>query len=70
MIRVLGKVVGEGFETTLTDEKHQLARDCWDLDLILTRDAAHTAYLAEMGDIDGSKPDYKATNFDWCSVAD
>ncbi len=70
VIRVLGKVVGEGFETTLTDEKHQLARGCWDLDLALTRDAVHTAYLAEMGDIDGSKPAYTPNLFDWCSVAD
>jgi len=67
VLRVLGKVVGSGFETTLDDEKHQLARGCWDLDLALTRDAVHTAYLAEMGDIDGSKPAYTANNFDWCS---
>lgn len=70
VIRVLGKIVGDGFETTLTDEKHQLARGCWELDLALTRDAAHTAYLSEMGDIDGSKPAYTPNPFDWCAVAD
>ncbi len=70
VIRVLGKVVGDGFETTLDDATHQLARGCWDLDLTLTRDAVHTAYLAELGDIDGTKPDYKPNLFDWCSAAD
>ena len=70
VIRVLGKIVGEGFETTLHDSTHQLARGCWDLDLTLTRDAAHTAYLAELGDLDGSKPTYTPNPFDWCSVAD
>jgi hypothetical protein len=69
VIRVLGKIVGEGFETTLGDEAHQLARGCWPLDLALTRDAAHTAYLAEMGDIDGSRPEYVANEYDWCSEA-
>ncbi len=68
VIRVLGKVVGEGFETTLDDETHQLARGCWDLDLAPTRDAVHTAYLAELGDIDGTKPTYTPTPFDWCSA--
>ena len=70
VLRVLGKVVGDTFETTLTDEKHQLARGCWDLDLALTRDAVHTAYLSEMGDIDGSKPEYSPNLFDWCSKAE
>lgn len=68
VIRVLGKVVGEGFETTLDDESHQLARGCWDLDLAPTRDAVHTAYLAELGDIDGTKPTYTPTPFDWCNA--
>lgn len=67
VIRVLGKIVGDGFETTLNDEKHQLARGCWNLDLIHTRDEAHTAYLAEMGDIDGTKPAYMRHDFDWCA---
>jgi hypothetical protein len=67
VIRVLGKIVGDGFETTLDDQNHQLARGCWDLDLTLTRDAVHTAYLAEMGDIDGSKPAYEPHGFDWCA---
>jgi len=70
VIRVLGKVVGEGFETTLDDEAHQLARGCWELDLALTRDAVHTAYLAEMGDIDRTRPTYTPNLFDWCSKAD
>lgn len=71
VLRVLGKVVGQkdgvAFETTLDDETHQLARGCWDLDLALTRDAVHTAYLHEMGDIDGSEPAYTPNTFDWCS---
>lgn len=67
VIRVLGKMVGEGFETTLDDPAHQLARGCWNLDLMHTRDEVHTAYLAEMGDIDGSKPDYMRHDFDWCA---
>jgi len=70
IIRVLGKIVGDGFETTLNDEKHQLARGCWNLDLTHTRDDVHTAYLAEMGDIDGSKPAYIAHDFDWCAEAE
>ena len=68
VIRVLGKVVGNGFETTLDDPAHQLARGCWDLDLTPTRDAVHTAYLAELGDIEGSKPAYTPTPFDWCGA--
>lgn len=67
VIRVLGKVVGEGFETRLDDPAHQLARGCWDLDLALTRDVAHTAYLHELGDIDGAHPDYTPNPFDWCT---
>jgi len=67
IIRVLGKIVGDGFETNLDDPAHQLARGCWQLDLIHTRDEVHTAYLAEMGDIDGSKPTYMRHDFDWCS---
>jgi hypothetical protein len=69
VIRVLGKITGEGVEATLDDEKYQLARGCWELDLTLTRDDVHTAYLAEMGDIDGTKPEYAANPYDWCSVA-
>lgn len=67
IIRVLGKIVGDGFETTLDDETHQLARGCWPLDLTHTRDDVHAAYLSEMGDIDGSKPGYIAHDFEWCS---
>lgn len=70
VIRVLGKIVGEGFETTLDDDAHQLARGCWNLDLIHTRDEVHTAYLAEMGDIDGTKPTYTPHDFDWCAEAE
>ena len=70
IVRVLGKIVGEGFETTLDDETHQLARGCWNLDLIHTRDEVHTAYLAEMGDIDGTKPAYMPHDFDWCAEAE
>lgn len=66
VIRVLGKIVGDGFETTLDDPAHQLARGCWQLDLALTRDIAHTAYLREMGDIDGNYPDYKPYDYGWC----
>lgn len=74
IIRVLGKIVGQKngtpFETTLDDPAHQLARGCWALDLMHTRDDVHTAYLAEMGDIDGSKPAYMRHDFDWCAEAE
>jgi hypothetical protein len=67
VIRVLGKIVGDGFETSVDDEKHQLARGCSVVDLALTRDLVQTAYLHEMGDIDGTHPEYVANTYDWCS---
>ena len=70
ILRVLGGIVAEGVETGLTDERYQLARGCWELDLHLTVDAVRANYLSEMGDIDGTHPDYTPNPYDWCSAAE
>jgi hypothetical protein len=53
----------------LTDAPHQLTRDCLSVELYASTAEVQTAMDAVLGDIDGKRPAFKATEYDWCAKA-
>jgi hypothetical protein len=68
VFRVLGQVMQGGKKVADMDTNaYSLARGCQSVDLHLTLDRVRTNYLHEMGDIEGTHPDYDPVVFDWCA---
>ena len=70
VIRVLGRITEDGSKVAdMDDDRYRLARGCALTQPHLTPDEVRWHLQAELGDIEGVRPEFTAETLDWCSMA-
>lgn len=71
VLKVLGQILDDEKQPhPLDNPDWQLMRGCEPLDYYQTAEEVEQAYVAEMGDIQGQRQEFKPKNLDWCSLAE
>jgi hypothetical protein len=68
VVKVLGQILDDKkLPHPLDNPDWQLMRGCEPLDHYRTAEEVEQAYIAEMGDIEGQRPEFKPKEINWCA---